>query len=217
MKKQHLIRLLSALLLCLLLSSAVACGNATGEIQTTAPVSAKPEATEDVNDPKIPAIDWNGEQFNILYNGSDLEPNLDFVAEETNGNTLNDAVYKRNLSIQEKYGLTIVSEKKSDSGILSAIETATASGDMVYHLTEANQCYSMSMGLRGAVVFVPLCGALFLKGRIAPGYAIASVLAGPSLVLAGKLLFKGLPFDPLFLGILANIVIMAFGIRRRKS
>ena len=73
----------------------------------------------------------------------------------------------------------------------------------------------MSMGLRGAVVFIPLCGALFLKGRIAPKYAIASVLAGPILVLAGKLLMKGLPFDPLFLGIFANVLIMAFGIRRR--
>ena len=73
----------------------------------------------------------------------------------------------------------------------------------------------MSMGLRGAVVFLPLACALWLPGRIAPGYAMGAALAGPSVVLLFGL-WKVLPFDPLFAGVAAAFVIMAAGFTRRK-
>lgn len=75
----------------------------------------------------------------------------------------------------------------------------------------------MSMGLRGAVLFLPLCGALFLPGRIAPKYAVCSIVCGPLLTLLGKLLLPGLPFDPLFLGVAANVLIMAAGLLQGKK
>ena len=68
----------------------------------------------------------------------------------------------------------------------------------------------MSMGLRGAVIFVPLTFALFAKGRVASIWALASVVVGPVAVLVGNLL--ALPFDPLFLGLAVNLVIMACGL-----
>ena len=73
----------------------------------------------------------------------------------------------------------------------------------------------LSMGLRGAVVFLPLCGGLWFKGRIGNGYAVAAIIAGPAAVLAGKLL--GLPFDPLFAGMAVCAVIMAAGLIRGKG
>ncbi len=72
----------------------------------------------------------------------------------------------------------------------------------------------MSMGLRAAVVFCPLCAALFLPGRIGKRRALAAIIAGPASVLAGNLM--RLPFDPLFLGILIALFIMATGIRKQK-
>ena len=72
----------------------------------------------------------------------------------------------------------------------------------------------LSMGLRGAVVFLPMCGGLWLKGRIASPFAVASIVAGPLAVLAGKLM--ALPFDPLFFGMAVCLVIMAFGLIRGK-
>lgn len=69
----------------------------------------------------------------------------------------------------------------------------------------------MSMGLRGAVLFLPLIGALFLPGRIGAGYATAAIIAGPLCVLGGSMI-PGLPFDSLFLGILAAFAIMAAGL-----
>lgn len=72
----------------------------------------------------------------------------------------------------------------------------------------------LSMGLRGAVVFLPLCGGLWLKGRIASRFAVTSIVAGPIAVLAGS--FLPLPFDPLFLGMAVCFVIMAVGCLQKK-
>lgn len=67
----------------------------------------------------------------------------------------------------------------------------------------------MSMGLRGAVIFVPMTFALFAKGRVESVWALISVIAGPVAVLVGNLI--GLPFDPLFLGLAVNLVVMGCG------
>lgn len=68
----------------------------------------------------------------------------------------------------------------------------------------------LSMGLRGAVVFLPMCGGLWLKGKIPRGFALASIFAGPIAVLAGN--FMDLPFDPLFLGMAVCLGILAVGL-----
>jgi SSS family solute:Na+ symporter len=68
----------------------------------------------------------------------------------------------------------------------------------------------MSMGLRGAVIFLPMCGALFLPGKVKAGYAVMSIIAGPLCMLAGSVFFK-LSFDPLFLGMAVGLSIMIIG------
>lgn len=67
----------------------------------------------------------------------------------------------------------------------------------------------MSMGLRAAVVFCPLCAALFFPGRVDRRFALAAILAGPLAVLAGNL--AGLPFDPLFVGVLVSLALVGLG------
>lgn len=70
----------------------------------------------------------------------------------------------------------------------------------------------LSMGLRGAVIFVPLTFALFAKGRVSGSWALASVIVGPIAVIVGNVV--GLPFDPLFLGVAASLAVMAAGLWR---
>lgn len=72
----------------------------------------------------------------------------------------------------------------------------------------------LSMGLRGAVVFLPMCGGLWLKGKIPSRFALGAVIAGPIAVLAGEL--AGLPFDSLFLGMAVCLVIMGAGLLTGK-
>ena len=76
----------------------------------------------------------------------------------------------------------------------------------------------MSMGLRGTVVFVPLICALWLKGRVDNRFALVSVIVSPIVVLIFGLL-DVLSFDPLFLGMLASLIIMAAGfvVKSRKK
>ena len=83
-------------------------------------------------------------------------------------------------------------------------------GDIILQFT------FMSMGLRAAVVFVPLSCALWLPGSVSGKYALAAVIAGPLVVLLFGL-WKVLPFDPVFAGVAISGVIMAAGLRKKKS
>lgn len=74
----------------------------------------------------------------------------------------------------------------------------------------------LSMGLRGATIFLPLCCALWLPNKVDRRYTFASILAGPLSVLIFGL-WDILPFDPLFAGVLVSGVIMAAGILAKRS
>ena len=73
----------------------------------------------------------------------------------------------------------------------------------------------MSMGLRAAVVFMPLLGALWLPGKADSRFILASVILSPAAVFAGKLL--GLPFDSLFLGMAVSAVCFVCGLAAKKK
>jgi len=69
----------------------------------------------------------------------------------------------------------------------------------------------MSMGLRGATIFIPLCCALWCPGKVDKRYALLSIIAGPVTVLVFGVL-DILPFDPLFAGVIVSTLITAVGI-----
>ena len=68
----------------------------------------------------------------------------------------------------------------------------------------------MSMGLRGAVAFAPMCAALFFPGRVNKKIALCAIIAGPVFVLIGKFILPSF-IDPLFLGVGVSILIMLVG------
>lgn len=68
----------------------------------------------------------------------------------------------------------------------------------------------MSMGLRGATVFLPLCFAIFFSGAVPTKYAKISMVCGPLTVLLFEL-WSVLPFDSLFAGVLVSAFIMLSG------
>ena len=73
----------------------------------------------------------------------------------------------------------------------------------------------MSMGLRGAVVFVPMLCALWLPGKVNRRCAMASIIAGPlTVLLFGTVPGLKLPggVDPLFAGIAAAMVCCGAGL-----
>ncbi len=75
----------------------------------------------------------------------------------------------------------------------------------------------MSMGLRGTVLFIPLCFALWLPGKINYRFALLSMVISPLVVLAfGTVLSGYTSIDPLFMGVLCSVVIMAVGFAHRE-
>lgn len=73
----------------------------------------------------------------------------------------------------------------------------------------------LSMGLRGAGVFLPLTAAVFLPGRFSSRAVIISMVASIGSALAWKCIFpKGI--DPLYVALLINTIILAVGYRRRE-
>ena len=68
----------------------------------------------------------------------------------------------------------------------------------------------LSMGLRGAVAFAPLCFALFSPGRVSKSFAAAAIVVGPVLVLVGSFILPK-DIDPLFLGMAGALLICFIG------
>lgn len=109
-------RLLCAVLLvCMILSSLVACGNGKEKSEDTSVSetggendsgSAKENAL-----PDLPAVNYEGYKFRILNATQESlkHMNLQLTAqEEASGDALNDAIYQRNSIISERYGIEIV-------------------------------------------------------------------------------------------------------------
>lgn len=90
--------------------------------------------------------------------------------------------------------------------ILAACFATGALGDIILNFG------FLSMALRGAVVFVPLCFALFFPGRVDSRFALAAIIAGPVAVFVGDFFISS--FDPLFLGMAISLVIVLAGFRK---
>lgn len=124
----------------------------------------------------------------------------------------NDIVKKLTHKFDDPEKLSLLSKVWIAAVLAAACLLSTGSlGDTIL------QFAFMSMGLRGSVVFVPLICALWLPGRVDKKFAVASIVISPILVLIFGML-KALPFDSLFVGILASLVIMGVGLAmsRRK-
>ncbi|MDR1801552.1 MAG: sodium:solute symporter family protein [Lachnospiraceae bacterium] len=78
----------------------------------------------------------------------------------------------------------------------------------------------MSMGLRGAVMLIPLLMALFAKGKVDKKFIIASIVISPIVVLIIGIvpaLKNAIPFDGLFIGIAISFVICMTGLVATKK
>ena len=78
---------------------------------TQAPASTAPTSTEPEFKPTLPEVRYDGEELVIVHRSPDetYYAEIYIQAEERNGDLLNDAVYKRNTTMEEKYGIDIVS------------------------------------------------------------------------------------------------------------
>ena len=65
----------------------------------------------------------------------------------------------------------------------------------------------LSMGLRGAGIFFPFSLAIFMPGRVSPGFALLSIAAGTLATVGWKFIFPQ-GTDPLYAGLAASALVL---------
>lgn len=73
----------------------------------------------------------------------------------------------------------------------------------------------LSMGLRGAVAFVPVCFALFFSGRLPAKCAAFSMIAAPTVSMLSFFFVKEI--DPLFPGMAVSLLICLLGAAAKRK
>ena len=145
---------ITLLLLAALLSSTAAsfasCGGAEDTktpADTTNPAADSEQAETEPVDPRqlvsddLPEKDYTGRKFRfMLRQGLEYE----FDVAEADGDTMNDAIYNRNLKIAERYGVefetTAVSAGWNEGVFNKAISTSVTAGDNAYDLVCGYMC-----------------------------------------------------------------------------
>ena len=104
---------------------------------------------ETLND-DLPNEDFGGAVFNILtmdYEWHDFT----VIADEMNGDVLNDAIFKRTSEIEEKYNVDITSTLYTDFWSTAYVKTLVASGDPTYNLIWMIERFALSAAMENCL------------------------------------------------------------------
>ncbi len=153
-------RLTSILLLAAMLATVSCGGDDIGESQdttasgeTTAAVDAAPVETgrADAKSALDASLKFDGETVTVLSR-DDKRYVREVISEQT-GDVVDDAIYARNMSVEERLGITIENRAIYDqygSTVPDEIKTMVLAGDNTYDLAICGAYYSTSRALEGA-------------------------------------------------------------------
>lgn len=85
----------------------------------------------------IESVNYDGYEFKIITQNMDNRQ-VDFIAEEQTGATLNDLVYSRNLAVEEKFNIKLTVTDNESGQIQSMITNNVSAGDNPYDLYMTN-------------------------------------------------------------------------------
>ncbi|MBE6613040.1 MAG: hypothetical protein E7632_11160, partial [Ruminococcaceae bacterium] len=148
MKRTILMLLTAALIL-----SSASCGDTEPAGGDTTAVDSADTTTvgETTLAPDLPDVNYKGAKFNILNGNTTTWMTIAKVtAEEENGDNINDAIYKRNLAVEEKYGIDIV-EIPSDT-VKASLLSAAAAGDKSYDIALMVMADCLAVMLEGYAI-----------------------------------------------------------------
>ena len=145
-------RILASTLAALAAASVVSCGDSQTPVETdssdsestvTEPVETTPDEVDNgrasVTDNLPSDLNLNGRSIRILARSGDKDTRLEFLAEEESGDIVEDAVYKRNLTVCERLGITldvieVAEERHSGTGINDLLTASVMSGSDDYDI-----------------------------------------------------------------------------------
>ncbi len=150
------------LIVLMILGCAVGCGRTDepGKNPTETTASASVTSDSDIGteppaeteQPSMQAAENFNCDFHVLCGGTSSANYTNFYdihAETITGATLNDAVYNRNLLLEEKYGIKIIA---IENGSTTTVETAVNAGDNTYACITFGMESAMSLAQRGLLI-----------------------------------------------------------------
>ena len=128
--------------------------NETAVTDTSVPSTAPSETeTEDTSlKTALPDdLDFGGKECDIL-NIETLSNNVQMTAEQENGETINDAIYRRNLIVEDALNINLTETYQVDSEALSNIRKYYSSGDNTYEINLLYDRDALTLAQEGGVL-----------------------------------------------------------------
>jgi hypothetical protein len=160
MSRKLILRLLAVLILVAVTCQfAVSCADneASNTPSNTDAVASNDESSDGETErlyPDVPIRDFEGYVFRALYwtvGGWDWRRSKDIYAEEGTGDTIGDAVYKRNLTISENYNVKFELEEIDAGQLNNRLRQNTQAGDDVYTIVCQVQTSMADLIMSGAL------------------------------------------------------------------
>lgn len=142
MKVRYSFKLTALILTMAMLSGlAASCGSDSGNNELPVDTTDSETTTEAPEpDPieKLGTHDFGGKEYVILSTnegyGSQPHYDFEFLVEEANGEVINDAVYNRQVKIEDLYNVKLVNETATGSEVCQRVANAVLAGDTSYSL-----------------------------------------------------------------------------------
>ena len=109
---------------------------------------AKPERYT----PDLPDIDFGGYEFLAIISTDNIYGPFTFNVEEENGDTINDAVYKRNRLIEEKYNVVLKQREMDLWALESTLKKSVTASSEDFDVCMQIDRYGYSLGYQGYIL-----------------------------------------------------------------
>jgi len=124
-------------------------------INTTSATSESTSVAETVDEEKLlyeslPEADYEGYTFKVLNLTSNFAITT-FTAESITGDVIGDAVYKRNLAVEQRLNVIIEAEEMSYKNIVSTIQTQVSSNDNIYDIAYDESWEMVALASKGCL------------------------------------------------------------------
>lgn len=176
--------------ICILLMMALLCANfascsTTEEKETeNAPQESSQVETETTEEnvyaallAEVPTADYNGYTFQMLNNESNFAYTL-MTAEEITGESINDAVYNRNVAVADKLNISIEENMVGFWEVTADMQTAITAGDDTYDCFWNESHFVAPFAVRGELLDVNDISSIDLTKPWWNGDALAEISFG---------------------------------------
>ncbi|MCQ2429107.1 MAG: hypothetical protein MJ192_02135 [Clostridia bacterium] len=145
-------RILCGLLAGLMLLTCIGCGNGEDVTDETQPDAAKTEEIETELKDNVPELNYNDDEVTILSRYREGWTSGEIAVEGLNKDPVNDAVYERNKTVEDRLGLKIISQEEHNDDqalVITMIKNDVSSGAGEYDLLAAACYVTLNESLNG--------------------------------------------------------------------